>query len=43
MSQRGRPTLYGPEYRDLACRVCLLGRTNEELVAFSEVTRSTIG
>src|SRR5205807_6103618 len=43
MSQRGRPTLYGPEYPDLARRVCLLGRTNEELVAFSEVTRSTIG
>jgi hypothetical protein len=29
MNQRGRPTLYRPEYPDLARRLCLLGGTNE--------------
>jgi hypothetical protein len=42
MSQRGRPTLYRPEYADLARRFCLLGGTNEDLAAFFEVARSTI-
>ena len=42
MTQRGRPTLYRPEYPDLARRLCLLGGTNEELATFFEVSRSTI-
>jgi hypothetical protein len=42
MNQRGRPTLYRPEYPDLARRLCLLGGTNEELASFFEVSRSTI-
>ena len=31
MSTRGRPTLYSPDYPDLARRACTLGATNEEL------------
>jgi hypothetical protein len=42
MSQRGRPTLYRPEYPELARRFCQLGGTNEELADFFEVSRSTI-
>ena len=42
MDQRGRPTLYRPEFPDLARRFCLLGGTNEELADFFEVSRSTI-
>ena len=42
MNQRGRPTLYRPEYPDLARRLCLLGGTNDELASFFEVSRSTI-
>ena len=30
MNQRGRPTLYRPEYPDLVRRLCLLGGTNAE-------------
>jgi hypothetical protein len=33
MNQRGRPTLYRPDYPDLARRLCLLGGTNEELAS----------
>jgi hypothetical protein len=42
MSQRGRPTLYRPEYPDLARRFCVLGGSNEDLADFFEVSRSTI-
>jgi hypothetical protein len=42
MSQRGRPTLYHPEYPELARRFCQLGGTNEDLADFFEVSRSTI-
>jgi hypothetical protein len=42
MNRRGRPTLFRPEYPDLARRLCLLGGTNEELASFFEVSRSTI-
>jgi hypothetical protein len=42
MNQRGRPTLYKPEYPDLARRFCQLGGTNEDLADFFEVSRSTI-
>jgi hypothetical protein len=42
MSHRGRPTLYQPEYPELARRFCQLGGTNEDLAAFFEVSRSTI-
>src|SRR5262249_38212672 len=31
MNPRGRPTLYRPDYPDLARRLCVLGGTNEEL------------
>jgi hypothetical protein len=42
MDHRGRPTLYQPEYPDLARRFCQLGGTNEDLADFFEVSRSTI-
>ena len=42
MSHRGRPTLYRPEYPELARRFCQLGGTNQELADFFEVSRSTI-
>jgi hypothetical protein len=42
MNPRGRPSLYRPEYSDLARRACVLGATNEELASFFEVSRSTI-
>jgi len=42
MNPRGRPTLYRPDYPDLARRLCVLGGTNEELATFFEVSRSTI-
>ncbi|MBV8189404.1 MAG: helix-turn-helix domain-containing protein [Alphaproteobacteria bacterium] len=42
MSHRGRPTLYKPEYPDLARRFCQLGGTNEDLADYFEVSRSTI-
>jgi hypothetical protein len=42
MSHRGRPTLYNPEYPDLARRFCQLGGTNEDLADYFEVSRSTI-
>src|SRR5215468_11095654 len=42
MNHRGRPTLYKPEYPDLARRFCQLGGTNEDLADFFEVSRSTI-
>ncbi len=40
MNQRGRPTLYRPEYPDLVRRLCLLGGTNAELASFFEVSRN---
>ena len=42
MNHRGRPTLYRPEYPDLARRFCQLGGTNEDLADYFEVSRSTI-
>ena len=42
MNHRGRPTLYKPEYPDLARRFCQLGGTNEDLADYFEVSRSTI-
>jgi hypothetical protein len=42
MNHRGRPTLYQPEYPDLARRFCQLGGTNEDLADFFDVSRSTI-
>ena len=42
MNPRGRPTLYRPDFPELARRFCLLGGTNEDLADFFEVSRSTI-
>jgi hypothetical protein len=42
MTQPGRPTLYRPDYCELARNYCLLGATNEELGGFFEVTSRTI-
>ena len=42
MTDPGRPTLYRPDYCELARNYCLLGATNEELGAFFGVTRRTI-
>lgn len=41
-SERGRPTLYKPEYADQARRLCLLGATNEILGIYFEVATSTV-
>lgn len=38
----GRPTLYKPEYPDLAYKFCLLGATNEELARSFDVHVDTI-
>lgn len=38
----GRPTLYKPEYADLAYKYCLLGAKNDQLAEFFEVVVSTI-
>jgi hypothetical protein len=38
----GQPTLYKPEYCELAHIHCLLGATNEVLAGFFGVTRRTI-
>ena len=38
MNHRGRPTLYQPDYPDLARRFCQLGGTNADLAAFFEVS-----
>ena len=37
-----RPTLYKPEYPDLARKFCLLGATNQKLAEFFEVSIQTI-
>lgn len=38
----GRPTLYKPEYAELAFKFCLLGATNEKLAEFFDVATSTV-
>lgn len=38
----GRPTLYKPEYVDLAYKYCLLGATDNELAMFFDVNQDTI-
>ena len=42
MATPGHPTLYKPEYGELAHNYCLLGATNEVLGDFVGVTRRTI-
>ena len=42
MSEPGRPTLYRPDYCELARNYCLLGATNEDLGGFFDVTSRTI-
>jgi hypothetical protein len=42
MSNSGRPSLYRPEYCELARNYCLLGATNEDLGGFFDVTTRTI-
>ena len=43
MNDFGRPTLYKPEYSELAHNYCLLGATNAELAEFFGVAPRTIG
>lgn len=38
----GRPTLYKPEYAELAFKFCLLGATNAKLAEFFDVATSTV-
>ena len=40
--ERGRPTLYKPEYAELAYNYCLLGATDEKLANFFNVDERTI-
>jgi|FEC22Drversion2_1045045.scaffolds.fasta_scaffold01421_7 hypothetical protein len=42
MVDPGRPTLYRPDYCELARNYCLLGATNEDLAGFFEVAPRTI-
>ena len=42
MNERGRPTLYRPEFCELARNYCLLGATNEDLGDCFGVTSRTI-
>jgi hypothetical protein len=42
MATPGQPTLYTPEYCELAHNYCLLGAINETLADFFGVTRRTI-
>jgi hypothetical protein len=42
MNGPGRPTLYQPEYAEMAHNYCLLGATNEELATFFEVSARTV-
>ena len=42
MATPGQPTLYKPEYVELAHNYCLLGATNETLGDFFGVTRRTV-
>ena len=41
-TQSGRPTLYKPEYAEMAHNYCLLGATNDELAGFFNVSPSTV-
>lgn len=38
----GRPTLYKPEYAELAFKFCLMGATNERLAEFFDVAVATV-
>lgn len=38
----GRPTLYKPEYTDLAFKFCLMGATNDKLAEFFDVATATV-
>lgn len=38
----GRPTLYKPEYAEMAFNICLLGSTDEDLASIFDVSESTI-
>ena len=42
MNGPGRPTLYRPEYAEIAHNYCLLGATNDELAGFFNVSPSTV-
>lgn len=42
MNDPGRPTLYRPDFCELAHNYCLLGATNEHLGFFFDVTSRTI-
>ena len=42
MTDAGRPTLYRPDYCELARNYCLLGATNADLAGFFDVTSRTI-
>jgi hypothetical protein len=42
MNNAGRPTLYRPDYCEVAHNYCLLGATNEHLACFFEVTSRTV-
>ena len=42
MDGMGRPTLYKPEYAELAHNYCLLGATNDELAGFFNVAPRTV-
>jgi hypothetical protein len=41
-TEMGRPSLYKPEYAELAHNYCLLGATNEELAGFFDVAPRTV-
>lgn len=38
----GRPTLFKPEYVELAYKFCLMGATNEKLAEFFDVATATV-
>jgi hypothetical protein len=42
MDGPGRPTLYKPEYAEIARNYCLLGATNDELATFFDVSARTV-
>ena len=42
MATPGQPTLYKPEYNELAHNYCLLGATNEVLAGFFGVAPRTV-
>ena len=41
-TKRGRPTLYRPEFVDLAYKFCLLGATNDDLARSLDVSATSI-